>query len=57
MAAMVSADYRGGYGNFIEIDHGYGVLTRYAHISRVRSKPCVRRQRIASGEADRRAWA
>ncbi|ANP47393.1 M23 family metallopeptidase [Candidatus Viadribacter manganicus] len=29
---VVTADYRGGYGNFIEIDHGNGVHTRYAHL-------------------------
>jgi murein DD-endopeptidase MepM/ murein hydrolase activator NlpD len=29
---IVSADYRNGYGNFIEIDHGNGVHTRYAHL-------------------------
>jgi murein DD-endopeptidase MepM/ murein hydrolase activator NlpD len=26
----------GGYGNTVEIDHGYGYVTRYAHASRVR---------------------
>ena len=29
---VVSADYRSGFGNFIEIDHGNGVHTRYAHM-------------------------
>jgi murein DD-endopeptidase MepM/ murein hydrolase activator NlpD len=32
---IVSADWRGGYGNFIEIDHGNGVRTHYAHLSEI----------------------
>jgi murein DD-endopeptidase MepM/ murein hydrolase activator NlpD len=27
-----------GYGNLIEIDHGYGYLTRYAHLSKYNVK-------------------
>lgn len=27
-----------GYGNLIEIDHGYGYLTRYAHLSKYKAK-------------------
>lgn len=27
------ADYRSGYGNYIEIDHGNGVRTRYGHMA------------------------
>lgn len=26
---------RGGYGNFIELDHGAGIATRYGHLSRL----------------------
>lgn len=30
---VVEAAYVGGYGNMVEIDHGAGVTTRYAHLS------------------------
>lgn len=35
---VVFAGRRGGYGNLIEIDHGGGVLTRYAHLRRMEAK-------------------
>lgn len=30
-----TAGWKGGYGKFIEIDHGNGLLTRYGHLSRL----------------------
>src|SRR5262249_51900453 len=30
---VVSVGLKGGYGNAIVIDHGYGIVTRYAHLS------------------------
>jgi murein DD-endopeptidase MepM/ murein hydrolase activator NlpD len=32
---VVFAGYRGGYGNMVEIDHGYGIHTRYGHLSKI----------------------
>ena len=31
---VVLSEYNSGYGNFIEIDHGGGIVSRYAHNSR-----------------------
>ncbi|HEX2451516.1 MAG TPA: M23 family metallopeptidase, partial [Gemmatimonadales bacterium] len=42
-----SAGWEAGYGQTIEIDHGYGITTRFAHASRL----LVRQgQRVARGE-------
>lgn len=33
---VIFSGWSGGYGRFIEIDHGYGVTTAYAHCDRLR---------------------
>ena len=32
---VTKAGWQGGYGNLIEINHGNGLITRYAHLSRI----------------------
>ena len=32
---VVFAGRRGGYGNMVEVDHGYGIHTRYGHLSTI----------------------
>lgn len=36
---VISAAYQGGYGLMVEINHGGGVVTRYAHLSSAAVKP------------------
>lgn len=36
---VVKAEWASGYGNLVEIDHGYGYVTRYAHLSELLVKP------------------
>ena len=36
---VVSAGIDGGYGNAIDIDHGFGLTTRYGHLSQILVKP------------------
>jgi murein DD-endopeptidase MepM/ murein hydrolase activator NlpD len=35
---VISASYNGDYGNIIVVDHGFGLTSRYAHLSRFRAK-------------------
>jgi murein DD-endopeptidase MepM/ murein hydrolase activator NlpD len=32
---VVSAGHRAAYGNMVDIDHGFGIVTRYGHLSRI----------------------
>jgi murein DD-endopeptidase MepM/ murein hydrolase activator NlpD len=32
---ITSARWEAGYGNTVTIDHGYGIITRFAHASRI----------------------
>jgi len=36
---VIAAGRQGPYGNMVEIDHGFGVTTRYAHLSRTKVRP------------------
>ncbi len=36
---VLSAEWASGYGNMVEIDHGYGYTTRYAHLSELLVRP------------------
>jgi murein DD-endopeptidase MepM/ murein hydrolase activator NlpD len=38
-ATVVSAEWNSGYGNMVELDHGYNYVTRYAHLSAMNVRP------------------
>lgn len=35
---VIKAGFTGGYGNMVEIDHGYGLTSRYGHLSKIESQ-------------------
>ena len=41
------ADWRGGYGLLVSVDHGGGVQTRFAHLSRIMVRPG---ERVSKGQ-------
>lgn len=43
---VVRAGRAGGYGNMVEIDHGHGLTTRYAHLSKILVK---KGERVVAG--------
>jgi murein DD-endopeptidase MepM/ murein hydrolase activator NlpD len=43
---VIFSGWKGGYGNTIDIDHGHGVVTRYAHQS---ATIASRGERVAQG--------
>jgi murein DD-endopeptidase MepM/ murein hydrolase activator NlpD len=45
VGTVIRAGWEGGYGWAVEIDHGYDIITRYAHVSRILVEPGYRVQR------------
>ena len=35
---VISAGFKGGYGNMVEIDHGNGLTSRYGHLSKIEAE-------------------
>jgi len=44
---VIRAGWTGGYGRMVEIDHGNGLTTRYAHMSKIRAREG---QKIETGD-------
>ena len=49
---VVSVGPNGSYGNLVVVDHGYGISTRYGHLSRFAVKPGDHLQRDGAVQAD-----
>jgi len=49
---VITAEYSGGYGNLVEVDHGHGITTRFGHLSRVLVK---KGDRVSAGDIIGRA--
>lgn len=43
---VIAAEHSGGYGQMVEIDHGHGITSRYAHLSAINVVPG---QAVAAG--------
>ena len=47
LGKVLSAGWKSAYGNLVEVDHGYGYVTRYAHLSKILVRPG---QTVSRGE-------
>ncbi|MFN8534879.1 MAG: peptidoglycan DD-metalloendopeptidase family protein [Dehalococcoidia bacterium] len=47
VVVLAAMGYNGGFGNMVEIDHGGGVISRYAHLSAIQVSPG---RRVGKGE-------
>jgi murein DD-endopeptidase MepM/ murein hydrolase activator NlpD len=44
---IISSEWYGGYGNQVEVDHGFGYVTKYAHLSAFK---CKKGQKVKRGQ-------